>query len=172
VKDTFGLGVFLIFFSAVVFFAPEMGGYFLEKPNFEPANPLQTPEHIAPVWYFTAFYSILRAIPDKFGGVLAMGMAIFLLFVLPWLDRGKVRSIRYRGLGHRIALGLFAVAFICLSYLGLQPPSDVYLGLTVTLWAQIWTAVYFGFFVFLWAYTYFGFEKTKPIPDRVNYQQH
>lgn len=172
VKDTFGLGVFLIFFSAVVFFAPEMGGLFLEKPNFEPANPLQTPEHIAPVWYFTAFYSILRAIPDKFGGVLAMGMAIFLLFVLPWIDRGKVRSIRYRGLGHKFALGLFAAAFVILSYLGLQAPSNVYFGITVTLWAQIWTAVYFGFFVFLWAYTYFGLEKTKPVPDRVTYQQH
>ena len=167
VKDTFGLGVFLIFFATVVFFAPEMGGLFLEKPNFEPANPLQTPEHIAPVWYFTAFYSILRAIPDKFGGVLAMGMAIFLLFVLPWIDRGKVRSIRYRGWGHKIALTLFAIAFVCLSYLGLQAPSNVYFGITVTMWAQIWTAVYFGFFVFLWVYTFFGFEKTKPVPEYV-----
>jgi len=167
VKDTFGLGVFLIFFATVVFFAPEMGGLFLEKPNFEPANPLQTPEHIAPVWYFTAFYSILRAIPDKFGGVLAMGMAIFLLFVLPWIDRGKVRSIRYRGWGHKIALILFAIAFVCLSYLGLQAPSNVYFGITVTMWAQIWTAVYFGFFVFLWVYTFFGFEKTKPVPEYV-----
>jgi len=172
VKDTFGLGVFLIFFSAVVFFAPEMGGLFLEKPNFEPANPMQTPAHIAPVWYFTAFYSILRAIPDKFGGVLAMGAAIFLLFVLPWIDRGKVRSIRYRGLGHKFALGLFAVAFVCLSYLGLQAPSNIYFGLSVTVWAQLWTAVYFGFFVFLFVYTYFGFEKTKPVPDRVNYSAH
>jgi len=167
VKDTFGLGVFLIFFATVVFFAPEMGGLFLEKPNFEPANPLQTPEHIAPVWYFTAFYSILRAIPDKFGGVLAMSMAIFLLFVLPWIDRGKVRSIRYRGWGHKIALTLFAIAFVCLSYLGLQAPSNVYFGITVTMWAQIWTAVYFGFFVFLWVYTFFGFEKTKPVPEYV-----
>ncbi len=167
VKDTFGLGVFLIFFAAVVFFAPEMGGYFLEPPNFEPANPLQTPAHIAPVWYFTAFYSILRAIPDKFGGVLAMGLAIFLLFLLPWIDRGKVRSIRYRGLGHKINLGLFAVAFVILSYLGLQAPSDLYLGLSVTLWAQIWTAVYFGFFIFLFAYTAFGFERTRPVPERV-----
>ncbi len=167
VKDTFGLGVFLIFFSAVVFFAPEMGGLFLEPPNFEPANPLQTPEHIAPVWYFTAFYSILRAIPDKFGGVLAMGSAIFLLFLLPWLDRGRVRSIRYRGLGHKVALSLFAIAFVCLSYLGLQAPSMLIAGLTVTTWAQIWTLVYFGFFVFLFVYTAFGFERTKPVPERV-----
>ena len=167
VKDTFGLGVFLIFFSAVVFFAPEMGGLFLEAPNFEPANPLQTPAHIAPVWYFTAFYSILRAIPDKFGGVLAMGTAIFLLFLLPWIDRGRVRSIRYRGLGHKINLALFAVAFVCLSYLGLRAPSEVYFGLTVTSWAQIWTVVYFGFFAFLFTYTAFGFERTKPVPERV-----
>lgn len=167
VKDTFGLGVFLIFFAAVVFFAPEMGGLFLEKPNFEPANPLQTPEHIAPVWYFTAFYSVLRAVPDKFGGVLAMGAAIFLLFLLPWIDRGKVRSIRYRGLGHKINLALFAFAFVVLSYLGLRAPSEVYFGLTVTLWAQIFTVVYFGFFAFLFVYTAFGFEKTKPVPERV-----
>jgi len=140
---------------------------FLEPPNFEPANPLQTPEHIAPVWYFTAFYSILRAIPDKFGGVLAMGSAIFLLFLLPWIDRGRVRSVRYRGLGHKIALGLFAAAFVALSYLGLQAPSDLILGLTVTAWAQIWTVVYFGFFAFLFAYTAFGFERTKPVPERV-----
>ncbi|MRH78655.1 cytochrome b [Spiribacter sp. C176] len=167
VKDTFGLGVFLIFFAAVVFFAPEMGGLFLEPPNFEPANPLQTPEHIAPVWYFTAFYSVLRAVPDKFGGVVLMGLAIFMLFLLPWIDRGKVRSIRYRGLGHKIALGLFAAAFVILSYLGLKAPSDIIVGLTVTLWAQIWTAVYFGFFVFLYVYTAFGFERTKPVPERV-----
>ncbi|MBS3785425.1 MAG: cytochrome bc complex cytochrome b subunit [Gammaproteobacteria bacterium] len=167
VKDTFGLGVFLIFFAAVVFFAPEMGGLFLEPPNFEPANPLQTPEHIAPVWYFTAFYSILRAVPDKFGGVVLMGLAIFMLFLLPWIDRGKVRSIRYRGLGHKVALGLFAAAFVFLSYLGLKAPSDIIVGFTVTLWAQIWTVVYFGFFVFLYVYTAFGFERTKPVPERV-----
>ncbi|QGM22166.1 cytochrome b [Spiribacter sp. 2438] len=167
VKDTFGLGVFLIFFAAVVFFAPEMGGLFLEAPNFEPANPLQTPEHIAPVWYFTAFYAILSAVPHKFGGVLLMGLAIVVLFFLPWIDRGKVRSIRYRGLGHKIGLGLFAVAFIILSYLGIQEASDLYFGLTVTRWSQIWTAVYFGFFAFLFVYTAFGFERTKPVPERV-----
>lgn len=169
VKDTFGVGVFLIFFAAVVFFAPEMGGLFLEPPNFEPADPLQTPEHIAPVWYFTAFYSVLRAIPDKFWGVMAMGSAIFLLFLLPWLDRGRARSVRYRGLAHKIALGLFAVAFVCLSYLGLQAPSDVIAGLTVTAWARIWTFVYFGFFVFLFVYTAFGLERTKPVPERVTH---
>ena len=87
VKDIFGLSVFLLIFTFVVFFMPELGGYFLEKDNFVPADPLKTPEHIVPVWYFTPFYAILRAIPDKVGGVLAMGAAIFVLFVLPWIDR-------------------------------------------------------------------------------------
>lgn len=167
VKDTFGLGVFLIFFSAVLFFAPEMGGLFLEAPNFEPANPLQTPDHIAPVWYFTAFYAILSAVPHKFGGVVAMGLAIIVLFFLPWIDRGKVRSIRYRGLGHKVALFSFATAFVCLSYLGIQEGGDIILGLTVTRWSQLWSGVYFGFFVFLFVYTAFGFERTKPVPERV-----
>jgi ubiquinol-cytochrome c reductase cytochrome b subunit len=164
IKDLLGAVVFLIVFSVVVFFAPEMGGLFLEAPNFEPANPLKTPEHIAPVWYFTPFYAILRAIPDKLGGVIAMGGAIFLLFLLPWLDRGKVRSIRYRGLGYKIALALFAIAFIVLGYLGLQQPTPV-----KTLIAQIGTATYFGFFLFLWVYTFFGLEKTKPVPERVTH---
>ncbi|WP_435104670.1 cytochrome b [Arhodomonas sp. AD133] len=169
VKDTFGVGVFLFFFAAVIFFAPEFGGLFLEKPNFEPADPLATPDHIAPVWYFTAFYSILRAVPDKFLGVVAMGAAIFLLFLLPWIDRGRVRSIRYRGLGYKIALALFAIAFVFLSYLGLQAPSMEILGWTVTTWARICSAVYFAFFAFLLIYTLFGLEKTKPVPERVKH---
>ena len=170
VKDLVGVVVFLILFAAVVFFAPEMGGLFLEKPNFEPANPLKTPDHIAPVWYFTAFYSILRAIPDKLMGVIAMGAAIVVLFVLPWIDRGRVHSIRYRGLGYKVALALFAVAFVILSYLGLQAPSEVYLGLTATFWARLFTVVYFGYFVFLFVYTAFGLEKTKPVPERVSFK--
>ncbi len=165
VKDIFGVGVFLIVFSLVVFFAPEFGGMFLEAPNFEPANPLKTPDHIAPVWYFTPFYAILRAVPNKLGGVLAMGAAIAVLFVLPWLDRGKVKSIRYRGLGYKIALTLFVIAFILLGYLGLQQPTPV-----KTLLAQIGTATYFGFFIFLWLYTFFGWEKTKPVPERVTFK--
>lgn len=96
VKDIVGVVVFLFVFCAVVFFFPEMGGYFLEKPNFEQANAFKTPEHIAPVWYFTPFYAILRAVPDKLMGVIAMGAAIAVLFVLPWLDRSPVRSMRYK----------------------------------------------------------------------------
>ena len=103
VKDIVGVIVFLIFFSLVVFFAPEMGGWFLEKDNFVPADPLKTPEHIVPLWYFTPFYAILRAVPDKFLGVVAMGAAIFVLFLLPWLDRSPVKSIRYRGMPFKIA---------------------------------------------------------------------
>ena len=170
VKDLVGVVVFLILFSAVVFFAPEMGGMFLEAPNFEPADPLKTPDHIAPVWYFTAFYSILRAIPDKLMGVIAMGAAIVVLFLLPWIDRGRVHSIRYRGLGYKIALGLFTLGFVVLSYLGLQAPSEVYLGLTATFWARLFTVVYFGYFVFLFVYTAFGLEQTKPVPERVNFK--
>ncbi|NLO80178.1 MAG: cytochrome b [Xanthomonadaceae bacterium] len=166
VKDIVGAVVFLIFFSAVIFFAPDFFGLFLEAPNFEPANPLVTPEHIAPVWYFTPFYAILRAVPSMAGsafpGVAAMGLAIFLLFLLPWIDRGKVRSIRYRGLGYKIALMLFAVSFVVLGYLGIQQPTPV-----KTLIARICTIYYFGYFVFLWAYTAFGWEKTKPVPERV-----
>src|SRR5690606_6024999 len=106
VKDLFGYTVFLALFAAVIFFAPEVGGYFLEHANFIPADPMKTPEHIAPVWYMTPFYAILRAIPDKLMGVLAMGAAIIILFFIPWLDRGKVKSIRYRGPYYKIALSL------------------------------------------------------------------
>src|SRR5690606_6692557 len=127
VKDLVGVAVFLIVFSAVVFFIPDFFGMFLEAPNFEPANPLKTPDHIAPVWYFTPFYAILRAVPSMAGsafpGVAAMGLAIIVLFLLPWLDRGRVRSIRYRGLGYKIALMLFALNFVVLGYLGLQQPT-------------------------------------------------
>jgi ubiquinol-cytochrome c reductase cytochrome b subunit len=151
---------FLIVFAAVVFFAPDMGGYFLEHANFEPANPLQTPEHIAPVWYFTPFYAILRAIPNKLLGVILMGSAVMLLFFLPWLDRCRVKSIRYRGGIYKIALAIFAVTFVMLGFLGLQPATPTY----VTL-AQIFTFLYFAFFVLMPFYT--RVEKTKPVPTRV-----
>ena len=169
VKDIVGVAAFLLVFCAIVFFAPEVGGLFLEAPNFEPANPLKTPDHIAPVWYFTPFYAILRAVPSMAGsafpGVAAMGLAIVMLFLLPWIDRGKVRSIRYRGLGYKIALMLFAVTFVILGYLGLQQPTPA-----KTLLAQVCTAYYFGFFIFLWVYTAFGLEKTKPVPERVTFK--
>jgi ubiquinol-cytochrome c reductase cytochrome b subunit len=159
-KDLVIIIVFLILFSAVVFFAPEMGGYFLEHANFEPANPLQTPEHIAPVWYFTPFYAILRAVPDKLLGVVLMGAAVLLLFFLPWLDRCRVKSIRYRGWIYKVALAVFAVSFVALGYLGLQTTTDVYITL-----ARIFTVLYFAFFVGMPFYT--RMEKTKPVPTRV-----
>lgn len=159
-KDLVIIIVFLILFSAVVFFAPEMGGYFLEHANFEPADSLQTPEHIAPVWYFTPFYAMLRAVPSKLGGVLLMGLAILLPIFLPWLDKCKVKSIRYRGLTFKIALALFTISFIVLGYLGLQPATGVF-----TLLARVFSAIYIAFFVFMPFYT--KHEKTKLVPERV-----
>jgi ubiquinol-cytochrome c reductase cytochrome b subunit len=165
VKDLVGLGVFLILFSLVVFFAPEMGGYFLEHANFDPANSLQTPSHIAPVWYFTPFYAILRAVPDKLLGVILMGAAVVIFFALPWLDRGKVKSIRYRGPIFKVALSLFAISFVALGYLGLQPVSPLHTNL-----ARLFTLVYFAFFLLMpW---YSRFDSTRPVPSRVTYHAH
>ncbi|MGL5161235.1 MAG: cytochrome b, partial [Plesiomonas shigelloides] len=121
VKDIMGVAGFLFFFCYVIFFNPEMGGYFLEPPNFEAANGLKTPPHIAPVWYFTPFYAILRAIPDKLLGVVMMGLSIAVLFLLPWIDRGKVRSFRYRSRFHTLNIGLFVISFIALGILGTLP---------------------------------------------------
>jgi len=160
VKDAAGIMVFLFFFAAVVFYLPEMGGYFLEHANFIAADPLQTPQHIAPVWYFTPFYAILRAIPDKLGGVVAMGGAIILLFFLPWLDRSPVRSIRYRGPYYKIALALFVIAFLILGVLGALPPTP-----GRTLMARICSLIYFGFLIAMPLYT--SIDKDKPVPERV-----
>jgi len=160
VKDLVGVAVFLFFFAIVVFFMPEMGGYFLEKPNFIPANPLQTPEHIAPVWYFTPFYAILRAVPDKFMGVMAMGGAIFVLFLLPWLDRNPVRSIRYRSPLFKALLAMFVISFVVLGWLGMQPVTPL-----LTFMAQFFTILYFGYFVALWWMS--KNEKTLPVPERI-----
>ena len=164
VKDIVGVVVFLIFFFAVAFFAPEMGGYFIEHANFVPADPLKTPEHIAPVWYFTPFYAMLRAIPPMFGsqfpGVVVMGAAIVVMFFLPWLDRSPVKSVRYRGPLFKIALAIFVISFVILGYLGVQPSTPV-----KTLLAQIFTALYFAFFFLMPWYT--KIDKTKPVPERV-----
>jgi ubiquinol-cytochrome c reductase cytochrome b subunit len=160
VKDLLGIVVFLFIFCSVVFFFPEMGGYFLEKPNFEQANALKTPEHIAPVWYFTPFYAILRAIPDKLMGVMAMGAAIAVLFVLPWLDHSPVKSMRYKGWPSRVALLLFCLAFVMLGVLGILPPSPARAVLS-----QVCTFVYFAFFILMPFYT--RMERTKPVPERV-----
>jgi len=161
-KDLVAIIVFLIIFCAIVFFAPEMGGYFLEHANFDPANSLVTPEHIAPVWYFTPFYAILRAVPDKLFGVILMGAAVLLPLFLPWLDRSRVKSIRYRGWMYKLALGVFAVSFIVLGYLGTQPATDTY-----TMWARVFSVFYFAFFLLMPVYT--KIDKTKPVPDRVVY---
>jgi ubiquinol-cytochrome c reductase cytochrome b subunit len=160
VKDIVGVVVFLIVFSGIVFFMPEMGGWFLEKDNFIPADPLKTPEHIVPLWYFTPFYAILRAVPDKFLGVVGMGAAIAVLFVLPWLDRSKVRSIRYKGWISKMALGIFVITFIALGYLGTQAATPF-----LTNMARLFTFLYFAFFLLMpW---YSALDKTKEVPDRV-----
>ncbi len=160
VKDIVGVVVFLILFSVVVFFMPEMGGYFLEYANFTPADPLKTPEHIAPVWYFTPYYAILRAIPDKLTGVIAMFAAIFMLFTLPWIDRGKVHSIRYRSSAFKWLLVMFVVSFVGLGYLGSLPVNDAR-----TFLARAYSIGYFSFFLGLWWIS--KNEKTKPVPERI-----
>lgn len=159
-KDLTIIIVFLILFCGVVFFAPEMGGYFLEHANFEPADPLGTPEHIAPVWYFTPFYAVLWAVPDKFLGAWLMALAMLAPVFLPWLDRCPVRSIRYRGWTFKVALALFCISFVTLGYLGLQPVTGPY-----TVLARISSAIYFGFFFLMPLYTHF--ENPKRVPDRV-----
>jgi ubiquinol-cytochrome c reductase cytochrome b subunit len=160
VKDIVGVVVFLIFFCAVVFFAPEMGGYFLEHANFIPADPLKTPEHIAPVWYFTPFYAILRAVPNQLGGVIAMGASTVLFMFLPWLDRSPVKSIRYRGRKYKTALALFVISFITLGYLGMQPATP-----TFTWIARFFSVIYFAFFLLMPFYT--RTDDDKPVPERV-----
>ncbi|MBN8280248.1 MAG: cytochrome bc complex cytochrome b subunit, partial [Gammaproteobacteria bacterium] len=165
-KDLVAIIAFAMVFAAVVFFAPEMGGYFLEHANFEPANLLKTPEHIAPVWYFTPFYAILRAVPSKGWGAFLMLSAIVLLFLLPWLDRCKVKSIRYRGWQFKVALGLFAVSFVALGFLGLQPATEkVYVYA-----ARFFAVIYFAFFLLMPVYT--ARERTRPVPERVVYHGH
>ncbi|MEM7276716.1 MAG: cytochrome bc complex cytochrome b subunit [Pseudomonadota bacterium] len=161
-KDLVAIIIFLILFFSVVFFAPEMGGYFLEHANFDPANSLVTPEHIAPVWYFTPFYAILRAVPDKLLGVILMGAAVVMPFFLPWLDRSRVKSIRYRGILYKAALLIFAVSFMVLGYLGTQPATDLYTNM-----ARVFSFLYFSFFIFMPFYT--RIDKTKPVPERVVY---
>jgi ubiquinol-cytochrome c reductase cytochrome b subunit len=167
VKDIVGVTVFLFIFSLVLFYAPEMDGWFLENANFVPADPLKTPLHIAPVWYFTPFYAILRAVPSiagsSFPGVVAMGLSIVFLFLLPWLDRSPVKSIRYRGNYFRIAIVLFVISFLGLGFLGTQPVTPLY-----TLLARIFSVIYFAFFVLMPIYT--SLDKDKPVPERVTFK--
>jgi len=165
VKDIFGVSVFLIVFCSILFFLPSMGGYFLEDNNFLPADPLKTPLHIAPVWYFTPFYAILRSVPSFLGtqvwGVLAMGAATLIIALLPWLDRAQVKSIRQRGVLYKTILAIFIVSFIGLGILGTLPPTNV-----GTILSQIFSVLYFAFFLAMPWYT--KIDKTKPVPDRVS----
>ena len=161
-KDLVGIVFFLMIFSGVVFFAPDMGGYFLEHANFEPANMMATPEHIAPVWYYTPYYAILRAVPDKFWGFVLFALSVVLPVFLPWLDRSRVKSIRYRGWIYKMALSVFVVSFVTLGWLGLQPAEGTYVML-----ARIFSVLYFAFFLLMPYYT--TIDKTKPVPDRVVY---
>ena len=164
VKDLVGVAGFLLLFCAVIFFAPTFGGLFLESPNFEPANALQTPPHIAPVWYFTPFYAMLRAVPSFAGtqvwGVLVMGASIVVLFFVPWLDHSPVRSIRYRGPIYKVMLAIFVLSFISLGICGLKPPSGIYPTL-----AKVATVLYFAFFLLMPWYT--KLDSVKPVPERV-----
>ena len=165
--DLPGIVLFLIVFCAVMFFYPDGGGYLIEHPNYTPADPLKTPELIAPVWYYTPFYSMLRAatfplfgMTAKFWGLVVMAGAIAILFAVPWLDKSPVRSMRYKGIASKLALASFVISFFILGYLGTVHPTPV-----KTLLAQICTMIYFAYFLLMPWYT--SVEKTKPVPDRV-----
>jgi ubiquinol-cytochrome c reductase cytochrome b subunit len=163
VKDIVGVGVFLILFAFVVFYMPEFFGRFLEKDNFFPADPLKTPMHIAPLWYFTPFYAILRSVPSKGLGVLAMASSIVLLFLLPWLDRARAKSMRYRGVISKLALAIFVVSLLVLGYMGMLPPTPERTNI-----ARVFAILYFAFFLLMPFYS--KFDKTKPVPERVTFK--
>ncbi len=157
IKDIFGLGMYLIPFTFMVFYAPEYLGH---TDNNIPADPLVTPAHIVPEWYFLPFYAILRAIPIKELGVAAMFGAILVLFVLPWLDSHKVRSARFRPI-YRQVYWLFLANFVLLGWCGMMPPEGIYVII-----AQASTAFYFGFFLVIMPLLS-KFEKAKPIPTSI-----
>jgi len=212
--DIFGVTVFLTLFSAVIFFAPEMGGYFLEYNNFIPADSLKTPPHIAPTWYFTPFYSILRAttseflfvaqagivayvaliylttklpqtikiaiagialvvvagmmpgaLDAKFWGVVLFGGSVVILAFLPWIDLSPVKSIRYRPEWHKLVYVVFAITFVTLGYLGVQPPSPIRERIS-----QVCAVIYFSFFLLMPWWSAMGTFKT--VPKRVTFTPH
>jgi ubiquinol-cytochrome c reductase cytochrome b subunit len=162
VKDLFGVSIFLTLFAVVVFFIPTLSDLFLEKANFEPANPLSTPDPISPSWYFTPYYAILRSVPDKATGAMLMLIAVLAFFFLPWLDRSPVKSIRYRGWIFRTFLGLFVISFLGLMYLGLQPAQGIYVTLS-----RVFAVPYFLFFLLMPIYT--RIDPVKPVPERVTF---
>ena len=161
VKDLKGLAIFLIIFCGVVFFMPDFFGYFLEAANFERADPMKTPIHIAPVWYMTPYYAILRAIPNKLLGVVGMGTSVGIWFLLPWLDRSPVKSIRYRGGLYKGILSLFVASFIILGYLGAQPVTTVFV-----IAARLCAVIYFLFFLLMPWYT--RWDRVRPVPERLS----
>jgi ubiquinol-cytochrome c reductase cytochrome b subunit len=170
VKDIVGVVGFLMAFSVIVFFMPEGGGYFLEYNNFIPADPMVTPPHIAPVWYFTPYYSLLRAvtyplfgIDAKFWGVVAMGAGVLIFAFLPWLDRSPVKSIRYRGPIFKVLLAIWVVCFFILGYLGVLAPTPAR-----TAVSQICTVIYFAFFLGMPIWS--KLDKCQPEPDRVTFK--
>lgn len=157
-KDLFGIGVFLILFMYFVFFHPNSLGH---PDNYIPANPMVTPAHIVPEWYFLPFYAILRAIPDKLLGVLAMFASILILAFLPWLDRSKVRSATYRPM-FKIAFWVFVLDGLLLGYCGAKPAEGVYVILSRI-------AAFYYFFHFLVLVPYLSrIERTKPLPESIS----
>jgi ubiquinol-cytochrome c reductase cytochrome b subunit len=164
IKDLTGAMVFIFIFALVVFYFPTVGGHFLEPENYVPANPLKTPLHIAPAWYLAPYYAILRGIPNKLLGITAMGSAVAILFVMPWLDRSRVKSVRYKGFYSKLALTIFTISFIGLGYLGTQPIGSI------TIWlARLFTVCYFLFFILMPIYT--RMEQTKKVPERITMQR-
>lgn len=159
VKDAFGVAVFLLVYCYIVFFNPQMGGYFIEVDNYVPADNMQTPAHIAPVWYLTPWYTILRSFPDKLMGVVAMGGSLAILFVLPFLDRSPVRSARYRPM-YRLMVIMFFIDVLILGYCGHSAPTP-----TLKVVGQIATAYYFAFFLLLPLVN--RHEKTRPLPEGI-----
>ncbi len=165
VKDLVGVGFFLMLAAFIIFFAPTFGGWFLEHDNFTLANPLVTPEHIKPVWYFTPYYAMLRVVPSFFGiklwGVLVMFGAIAVLFLVPWLDKSPVRSYRYRGLLSKAMLAMFVVSFVWLAKIGAGPGTDP----VEAIIGRVLTFLYFAFFITMPVWT--KLDRTKPLPERV-----
>jgi ubiquinol-cytochrome c reductase cytochrome b subunit len=176
VKDIVGVVVFLAVFSIILFFMPEGGGYFLEYNNFFPADPLVTPPHIAPVWYFTPYYSLLRAvtypllgIDAKFWGVVAMGAGVVIFAFLPWLDRSPSKSIRYRGPIFKVLLTIWVIGFFVLGFLGTKDPAYKFFGVVPGApVAQFLTFYYFLFFLTMPVWS--KLDKCQPEPDRVNFK--